>query len=74
MVITGDYSDWSVFHEATIVQMAVLLIYLARTCNLAKLKKKKRGVKKPKVVVKLDKNTPHVSTLKLLSGNAKKTP
>ncbi len=74
MVIAVDYSDWSVFREATVAQMAVLLIDLARTCNLQKLKKKKRGGKKSKVVVKLDKNTHHVSTLKLLSGNAKKTP
>jgi len=70
MVIAVDYQDWSVFRYATIAQMAVLLVDLARTCNLAKLKKKKRGVKKPKVDVKLDKSTPHVSTLKLLSGNA----
>jgi hypothetical protein len=70
MVIAVDYEDWSVFREATIAQMAVLLVDLARTCNLAKLKKKKRSVKKPKVDVKFDKSTPHVSTLKLLSGNA----
>jgi IS4 transposase len=70
MVIAVDYHDWSIFREATIAQIAVLLLDLARTCHLAKLKKKKRGVKKPKVDVKLDKSTPHVSTLKLLSGNA----
>ena len=69
MVIAVDYEDWSIFRDATIAQIAVLLLDLARVCNLAKLKKKKRGVKKPKVAVKLDKSTPHVSTLKLLSGN-----
>jgi IS4 transposase len=70
MVIAVDYHDWSIFRQATITQIAVLLVDLARTCHLAKLKKKKRGVKKPKVNVQLDKSTPHVSTLKLLSGNA----
>jgi len=55
MVIAVDYQDWSIFQKATIAQMAVLRVDLARTCNLAKLKKKKRGVKKPKVNVKLDK-------------------
>ena len=69
MVIAVDYQDWSIFRDATIAQMAVLLVDLASACNLAKLKKKKRGVKKPKVNVKLDKKTPHVSTFKLLSGN-----
>lgn len=68
MVIAVDYKDWSVFREANIAQMAVLLIDLARSCNLAKLKKNKRGAKKPKVAAKSDKNTPHVSTLKLLSA------
>jgi hypothetical protein len=70
MVIAVDYHDWSIFRQATITQIAVLLVDLARTCHLAKLKKKKRGVKKPKLNVQLDKSTPHVSTLKLLSGNA----
>jgi hypothetical protein len=69
MVIAVDYEHWSVFREATIAQMAVLLVDLARACNLAKLQKKKRGVKKPKTEVTFNKNTPHVSTLKLLSGN-----
>jgi Transposase DDE domain len=69
MVIAVDYQDWAVFREATLAQMVVLLVDLARTCNTLKLKKKKRGVKKPKVELKLDKSTPHVSTLKLLSGN-----
>jgi hypothetical protein len=69
MVIAVDYEDWSIFRDATIAQIAILLIDLARTCNLVKLKKNKRGVKKPKAEVKSDKNTPHVSTLKLLSGH-----
>jgi hypothetical protein len=46
MVIAVDYEDWSVFRNATIAQMAVLLVDLARACNLSKLQKKKRGVKK----------------------------
>ena len=69
MMIAVMYEDWAVFREASIPQIAVLLVDLARACNMLKLKKKKRGVKKPKVNVKLDKKTPHVSTLKLLSGN-----
>ena len=69
MVIAVDYEDWSIFRDATIAQIAILLVDLARTCNLVKLKKNKRGVKKPKAEVKPDKNTPHVSTLKLLSGH-----
>jgi hypothetical protein len=69
MVIAVDYEDWSVFREATIAQMAVLLVDLARACKLEKMQKKKRGVKKPKVDLRFDKSTPHVSTLKLLSGN-----
>ena len=70
MVIAVDYEDWSIFREATTAQMAVLLVNLAHTCNILKFKKKKRSVKKPKVDVKFDKSTPHVSTFKLLSGNA----
>jgi hypothetical protein len=69
MVIALDYEDWAVFRDATIAQMAVLLGDLARSCNTLKLQKNKRGVKKPKNEVTFDKNTPHVSTLKLLSGN-----
>jgi hypothetical protein len=69
MMIAVMYEDWAVFREASIPQIAVLLVDLAKSCNLAKFKKNKRGVKKPKVDVKLDKNTPHVSTLKRLSGN-----
>ncbi len=70
MMIAVMYEDWAVFREASIAQIAVLLVDLAKSCNLAKFKKNKRGVKKPKVDVKLDKSTPHVSTLKRLSGNA----
>lgn len=69
MMIAVMYEDWAVFREASIPQIAVLLVDLAKSCNLAKFKKNKRGVKKPKVDVKLDKSTPHVSTLKQLSGN-----
>lgn len=69
MMIAVMYEDWAVFREASLPQIAVLLVDLARSCNLAKFKKNKRGVKKPKVDVKLDKSTPHVSTLKQLSGN-----
>ena len=70
MMIAVMYEDWAVFREASIAQVAVLLVDLAKSCNLAKFKKNKRGVKKPKVDIKLDKSTPHVSTLKRLSGNA----
>ncbi len=70
MMIAVMYEDWAVFREASIAQIAVLLVDLAKSCNLAKFKKNKRGVKKPKVDIKLDKSTPHVSTLKRLSGNA----
>jgi hypothetical protein len=69
MMIAVMYEDWAVFREASIAQIAVLLVDLAHACNLSKFQKKKRGVKKQKVDVKLDKNTPHVSTLKRLSGN-----
>jgi hypothetical protein len=40
MVIAVNYEDWPIFRDATIAQIAVLLVDLARTCNLAKLKKK----------------------------------
>ena len=69
MMIAVMYEDWAVFREASIPQIALLLVDLARSCNTFKFKKNKRGVKKPKVDVKLDKSTPHVSTLKRLSGN-----
>jgi putative colanic acid biosynthesis UDP-glucose lipid carrier transferase len=46
MVIAVNYEDWSIFRDVTIAQMAILLVDLAHTCNLAKLKKNKRGVKK----------------------------
>lgn len=63
MVLAVDDNDWPVFREAILAQMAALLIDFARSCHLVKLKKKKRGVKKPKVATQLDKNTHHVSTL-----------
>lgn len=68
MLIAVDYQEWDIFRKASVAQMALLLLDLARGCDLSKLKKNTRGVKKPKTSVPFDKNTPHVSTLKLLSA------
>ena len=68
MVIAVDDKDWAIFRVATIAQMALLRVDLARSCNTLKFQKKKRGVKKTKTDVTFNKNTPHVSTLKMLSG------
>ena len=48
MMIAVMYEDWAVFREASIAQVAVLLVDLAKSCNLAKFKKNKRGGKKTK--------------------------
>jgi IS4 transposase len=66
MVIAVDYEDWAIFRVVNRAGMALLLIYLAKQVDLKKLKKHKRGVKKPKPKIEYDKNNPHVSTFKLL--------
>jgi hypothetical protein len=59
MVITVDYEDWSIFRDATIARIAVLLVDLASTYNLAKLKKKETWwCERPKAKVKSDKKHP----------------
>jgi hypothetical protein len=66
MEIAVDYEDWRLFRHINRAQMVVLLIYLAKQVNLKRFKKTKRGVKKPKTILKADKNKPHVSTFRLL--------
>lgn len=63
--------DWEPFRRMPVAELAKLLVEIVRHIPLATIKKAKRGPKKPVPKRTRFKNTPHVSTKKLLDqGNS----
>ena len=67
MMIVIDNSHWSVFQHMTSSDLSELLMGLSTKIDLATLKKHRRGPKKPQPKRVSHKNTPHVSTSKILA-------
>lgn len=71
--VFADESDWSErFATLTPRALANDLLQLASRVDLRKLRKHKRGVKKPAPKRHFSKNRPHVSTARVLAADKKK--
>ena len=71
MMIAIDYDHWIVFQQMTPTQLVKILKALAANVRLSAFQKHPRGPKKPQPKRKSCKNTPHVSTAKILSQRKK---
>ena len=67
MMIAIDYKHWVVFQQMTPIKLANVLKKLAAKVKLSAFRKHPRGPKKPRPKRKSCKNTPHVSTAKILA-------
>jgi hypothetical protein len=72
MMIAIPDEQWVVFRRLTLPQVVALLKRLAANVDLPALRKHPRGPKKPAPKRKGNKNTPHVSTYKLISKRNEK--
>jgi hypothetical protein len=68
MMIAIPAAEWKVFSQATISQLAQLLIDLAQKVDLQKYKKHPRGPKKPPPKRKYISSSHHVSTARLIAA------
>ncbi len=71
MMIAIDDAHWLIFQQMTPNKLARVLRELAANVKLSAFRKHPRGPKKPLPKRKSCKNTPHVSTAKLLAQRAK---
>ncbi len=71
MMIAIDDSHWLIFQQMPSIKLARVLRELAANVKLSAFRKHPRGPKKPQPKRKSCKNTPHVSTAKLLAQRAK---
>ncbi len=71
MMIAIDYNHWIVFQHMTPTQLVKVLKALAAKVKLSAFQKHPRGPKKPQPKRKSCKNTPHVSTAKILAQRKK---
>ena len=71
MMIAIEDNHWVIFRQITPTQLANVLKSLAANVKLSAFRKHPRGPKKPKPKRKSSKNTPHVSTAKILSQRTK---
>jgi len=71
MMIAIDDAHWAIFHQMTPVKLARVLKELAANVTLSAFRKHPRGPKKPRPKRKSCKNTPHVSTAKILAQRTK---
>ena len=71
MMIAIDDVHWRIFQQMSPAKLTKLLIELAANVRLAAFRKHPRGPKKPQPKRKSRKNTPHVSTAKLLAQRTK---
>jgi hypothetical protein len=60
--------EWVVFHDLTPVELADVLVHLARSVSLPKLRKHPRGPKKPKPRKQSGAKIKHVATAKILEA------
>jgi IS4 transposase len=68
MMIAIPEDEWVVFHDLPAVELADLLVGLARAVPLAKLRKHPRGPKKPKPKKQSGAKIKHVATAKILKA------
>jgi hypothetical protein len=68
MMIAIPEDEWVVFHDLTPVELADVLVHLARSVSLAKLRKHPRGPKKPKPTKQSGAKIKHVATAKILEA------
>jgi hypothetical protein len=71
MMIAIEYDHWGVFQQMTPVQLVKLLKTLAANVRLTAFRKHPRGPKKPQPKRISCKNTPHVSTAKIIARRKK---
>jgi TPP-dependent 2-oxoacid decarboxylase len=71
MMIAINDAHWVIFQQMTPVKLAMVLKELAANVKLSALRKHPRGPKKPRPKRKSCKNTPHVSTAKILAQRTK---
>jgi len=71
MMIAIDYDHWAVFQQMTPTQLVKILKALAANVRLSAFRKHPRGPKKPQPKRISCKNTPHVSTAKIISRRKK---
>jgi len=71
MMIAIDYDHWIVFQQMTPTQLVKILKALATNVRLSAFQKHPRGPKKPQPKRKSCKNTPHVSTAKIIARRKK---
>ncbi len=70
MMIAAPPEEWFIFRALSAVQMAELLRQMATKVQLSAFRKQPRGPKKPALKRRYDPKHPHVSTAKLLAGQA----
>jgi hypothetical protein len=68
MMIAIPEDEWVVFHDLPPVEWADVLVSLARSVSLPKLRKHPRGPKKPKPKKQSGARIKHVSTAKILKS------
>lgn len=71
MMIAIDDAHWRIFQQMSPTKLTKVLTELAANVRLSAFRKHPRGPKKPQPKRKSCKNTPHVSTSKLLAQRAK---
>ena len=71
MLIAISKENWVVFQQMTAYKFATTLKQLAEKMKLYRFQKHPRGPKKPQPKRKGSKNTPHVSTAKILANRKK---
>ena len=71
MMIAIDDDHWLIFQQMTPIKLARVLKELAANVKLSAFRKHSRGPKKPQPKRKSCKNTPHVSTAKILAQRTK---
>ena len=68
MMIAIPEDEWVVFHDLPAVELAEVLVSLARSVSLPKLRKHPRGPKKPKPKKQSGAKIKHVATAKILKA------
>jgi hypothetical protein len=68
MMIAVPEDEWVVFHDLPPVELAQVLVSLARSVSLPKLRKHPRGPKKPKPKKQSGAKIKHVATAKILKA------
>ncbi len=68
MMIAIPEDEWVVFHDLPPVELAHILVHLAQSVSLPKLRKHPRGPKKPKPKKQSGAKIKHVANAKMLKG------